>query len=154
MAKRKLSVLLFVVCILLVVCMVCGCSDRDVLNKKTQREIITAFVKLHSNDYYTVTEDEVSLRCYGAFDGVYVIFEDGIWCRTEAVKSEVIAGVRFVYPNGLKMTVYCDGAFYTLSEAYENGILSYDNLLTTQQTYKACNGSLHREDTGYPRPID
>ena len=125
-----------------------------VLDEDIQQEIKTAFYNTYVNKYPDLPFEQLSLRCYGAFDGVYVIFQDGIWDCIDMVTSETIAGVTFVYPDGLHMTVYCDGAFYTLSEAYENGILSYDDLLTTQQTYKACCGSLYSEDRCYPRPID
>ena len=147
MSKRKLSILTLAVCFLLVVSMLCGCNDKDVIHEDTQKEIITAFVNLHSNDTYPVTEDEVSLRCYGVFDGVYVLFVDvESWGYTTAIVEDTIAGVRFIYSCGQKMTVYSDGAFYSIAEAYENGILSYDNMLTAQQTYKAAHEFLYQEE--------
>lgn len=124
------------------------------LDKATQTEIKTAFYNTYKDKYPNLGYEHLSLRCYGAFDGVYVIFEDGIWDCIDVVTSEIIADVIFVYPNGLHMTVYCDGAFYTLSEAYENGILSYENLLMTQLTYKACHGSLYSEDHIHPQPAE
>ena len=114
-----------------------------VLDEATQTEIKTAFYNKYIDKYPNLGYEHLSLRCYGAFDGVYVIFEDGVWDTTCAVTSEVIAGVKFVYADALHMTVYCDGAFYTLAEAYDNGVLSYDNLLATQQIYKACCGSIY-----------
>ncbi|MCH5152103.1 MAG: hypothetical protein J1F65_05560 [Clostridiales bacterium] len=122
-------------------------KDEILLNETTQREIITAFVDLHSKDFYPVAEDEVSLRCFGVFDGVYVLFVDvESWGYTTAIEEDTVAGVRFIYSCGQKMTVYSDGAFYSIAEAYENGILSYDNMLTAQQTYKAAHEFLYTED--------
>ena len=118
------------------------------LDEAVQTEIKTAFYNKYVDKYPDLPFDQLSLRCYGEFDGVYVIFEDRVWDVTDAVSSEVIAGVTFVYPDGLHMTVYCNNAFYKLSEAYENGILSYDNLLVTRDTYKACHGTIHTEEHG------
>ena len=122
-----------------------------ILDEGIQEEIKTAFYNTYVDIYPDLPFEQLSLRCYGAFDGVYVLFEDSVWDVQCAVTSEVIAGVKFVYPDGLHMTVYFNNAFYTLSEAYEHGILTYDNLLTTQETYKVCCGSLQSNDDG-PRP--
>ena len=118
------------------------------LDEAAQTEIKTAFYNKYVDKYPDLAFEQLSLRCYGEFDGVYVIFEDGVWGRITAITSEVIAGVKFIYPDGLQMTVYCNNAFYKLSEAYENGILSYDNILKTQETYKACNINLYINDYG------
>lgn len=105
-----------------------------VLEKEIKQEIKAAFVKEHKNDKYPVKEDEISLRCYGSFDGVYVLFVDvESWAYTDEEWSEVIGDVEFFYGSGQTMTVYSDGVFYSLAEAYENGILSRDNLLTVRQ---------------------
>lgn len=113
------------------------------LDEAKQTEIKTAFYNTYKDKHPDLVFEKLSLRCYGAFDGVYVIFEDGVWGCIAAVTSEVIAGVKFIYADGLHMTVYCDNAFYTISEAYEKNILSYENLLATQENYKACAAYLY-----------
>ena len=125
-----------------------GCTDADAkLSKSTdkttikldteiEKEIIASFVAKHSGDKYPVAEDEVSLRCYGAFDGVYVLFVDVIgWDYTMAIERDVIADVEFIYGSGQKMTAYSTGEFCSLSNAYANNILARDNLLTVQKNY-------------------
>ena len=129
-------------------------EDGIMLNESTQTEIKTAFYNVYKDKHPNLPFDHLSLRCYGAFDGVYVIFEDGVWACMDLVTSEVIAGIIFTYPDSLHMTVYCDGECSTLSEAYENGILSYDDLLTTHDTYKACNGSTFAKDEIWPQEIE
>lgn len=127
------------------------------LEEDKQLEIKTAVYNAYIKDKYeddisydTVLEI-VSFRCYGVFNDVYVLFVDGMFGASQAIKIDVIAGVRFVYVNGLTMFVYSDGAFYEIYEAYANNILSYDNMLTTQQNYKACAISLYREiSNDYP----
>lgn len=113
-------------------------QDRasSVLDEAIEREIIAALVAAHENDRYPVAEDEVSLRCRGAFNGVYVLFVDvDSWDYTTAVYWVVVDDVEFVYPTGQKMTVYYNGSFCSLDEAYENEILSHDDLLTVQLNF-------------------
>ena len=124
------------------------------LSEGEQAEIKDAFYNKYKNKYPDLPFEQLSLRCYGAFDGVYVIFEDGVWSAFCVVTSEVIADVIFTYPDSIHMRVYCDGEFYTMTEAYEKGILSYDNLLATHKTYKACNGSTFSKDKKQPEEIE
>lgn len=124
------------------------------LDVATQIEIVSSFVNAHSQDRYPITEDEISLRCFGAFDGVYVLFVDvESWGYTAAIEVDVIAGVKFIYSSGQKMYVYCNNAFYTILEAYENNILSCDNLLATQETYKAYTEFLYSENDGNEKDL-
>ena len=106
------------------------------IDKETTEEIKAAFIAAHVNDEPPVTEDEISLRCYGVFDNVYVLFVDvESWGYTGAIETDIIADVQFIYSCSQKMTVYSDGTFYSLPDAYENGILSRDELLTLQENY-------------------
>lgn len=115
-----------------------------VLEDAIKREIIAAFVEAHKNDKYPLSEEEISLRCFGAFDGAYVLFVDvkGLDYDT-AIWKEVVADSEFMYSNGQRLTVYFDGSFYTLIEAYENGILSSENLQTAQWNYNLSHNGLH-----------
>ena len=130
MKKNRFTLLVLAMCCLLFIGMLCGCNaypsgsngnedncqDENVFNETVQREIITAYVTMHTQKYYPISEDEVSLRCYGAFDGVYVLFVDvATWAYPAIIKTEEIAGVKFIYSRGQKMQVYSDGAFYTIS---------------------------------------
>ena len=122
-------------------------EEGIVLSKDIQREIVSAFVNAHSKDSYPVAENEISLRCFGSFDGAYVLFIDvASWGYSDAIEVDVISGVKFVYGDGRMMEVYYDGAFYSISEAYEANVLSYDNLLATQETYKAYHEILYTEN--------
>lgn len=142
-----------VVAIILVFCCVVSvlgaCVDKfdsslKNMNETVERKIITDFVAAHSEDVYPVEDKDVSLRVYGAFDGVYVLFVDVAgWAYTEAIKTEIVAGVKFVYSCGQTLEVYFDGAFYSLTTAYENGVISRANLRTVQRTYKRAHSYLY-----------
>lgn len=117
-----------------------GSEEKDetkiVLDKSIEREIIAAVIAAHSDYKYPLNEEDFSLRCFGAFDGVYVLFVDcTMWNYTADVTQVIIDGVEFVYGSGQRLQVYKDGGFYSLTEAFENGILSHDELLTVQKNY-------------------
>lgn len=144
--KKTLMTISLILVFCCFISILAGCVNAPTdLDEAVEGEIIDAFVAVHSQDSYPVTEDEVSLRCYGAFDGVYVLFVDvSGWAYTMAIKNEVIAGVKFVYSCGQTLTVYADGAFYSLSEAYENKILSRQDLKAVQRNYKGDYQYLYR----------
>lgn len=106
------------------------------LDEAIEREIIAAVIAAHSDYKYPLHEEYFSLRCFGAFDGVYVLFVDCTqWGYTADVTQIIVDGVEFVYGSGQRLEVYKDGEFYSLTEAFENGILSHDDLLTVQSNY-------------------
>lgn len=114
------------------------------LDEAIEKEIIAAFVAAHADDKYPVTEDEISLRCCAVFDDVYVLFVDVAgWDYDCAIWHIFVADVEFVYGSGQRMTVYSNGAFYSLSNAYENEILSYDDLITLQKKYQSDHDYLY-----------
>ncbi len=77
-----------------------------------------------------------SYRCYGNFDGVYVIFADKkfkVWEPKTTV--DIVNGLTFVYPNENKLQVCAGGTFYSLSEAFEKKILSAAELAEVHNVY-------------------
>lgn len=135
--KKIIAVLLVAVGLLAL----CACQSEGAgansFSKEKQQEIITAFIAENSDAKYPLKKEDISLRCYGAFDGAYVLFVDVVgWNYTMAIETDVIAGVEFVYSSGQKMTVYYSGKFYTLSEAYDRGVLSLASLRAVQKSYK------------------
>ncbi len=74
-----------------------------------------------AKDYYGV-------RCFGKFDGVYVVMIDGPYFYTSEMRGENVAGYTFTFTSGQRMLVYYEGNFYSLLEAYERGIITKDNV--------------------------
>ncbi len=77
-----------------------------------------------------------SYRCYGNFDGVYVIFADKkfkVW--EPKLTTDIVNGITFVYPNENKLKVCAGGTFYSLSEAFEKNILSAAELAEVHKVY-------------------
>ena len=146
---KKYLIILFsaiLSCLMLFAFSGCGpeLEDQEVpvaLQESTEKEIISAYVASSKDP---VTEEEVSLRCYAVFDGVYVLFVNANWSYAEVVTTDTVAGVKFVYSNAHEMTVYSDGDFYSLSEAYKNNILSKNDLLQLQKNYKSDHEFLYK----------
>lgn len=75
-------------------------------------------------------------RCYGNFDGKYVIFADQKYKVYEPKETtEVVNGLKFVYPNENKLQVCANGTFYSLAEAFEKKILTADDLAEVHKIY-------------------
>ena len=117
------------------------------LGKAIEEEIINSFIVAHSDYKYPINPADISLRCYGAFDGVYAIFVDAsMWEYPANTESEFIAGVQFVYGSEQTMDVYFDGELYSLTSAHNNNILSREELLIIQKNY---NGNNTEEQQDY-----
>lgn len=75
-------------------------------------------------------------RCYGNFDGKYVIFADKRYMEYEPKTTfDVVNGLTFVYPNENKLKVCAKGTFYSLNEAFETKIISEAELNEVYRVY-------------------
>ena len=66
---------------------------------------------------------DLSLRVYAVFDDVCALFVDGPFVSITVVTSETVCGYPFVYSTAHRMHVYHDGQFFTISEAFEMGVI-------------------------------
>ena len=77
-----------------------------------------------------------SFRCYGNFDGRYVIFADKKYMAYEPKTTiDIVNGLTFVYPNENKLKVCANGTFYSLNEAFEKKIISEAELNEVYKIY-------------------
>ena len=95
-------------------------------NSQGKEEIqIAALTDKYGEDYEKKGFDpiDVAVVCYGIFDNAYcvVIWQDAI---DHFKSTEVAVGeYTFEFPSNKVLRVYFEGKFYSLPEAYENGIL-------------------------------
>ena len=142
----KIISTLFLFCCLVSLPVACGvtCGGPPIgLGEAAEKEIIDAFVAAHSQGSHPLTEAEISLRFYGAFDDVYVVLVDTSDAYILPFEKEVIADVEFIYEKGQELTVYTNGAFYSLPDAYKNNILSLQDLKAVQRNYKSDHQHLY-----------
>ena len=154
MKGRTIKFLTLLTGLVLSISLLFGCTNQQDfaaqekidLDETIEKSIISDFVMAHADDQYPPTEDNVSLRCYGAFDDVYVMFIDvADWMYAAVIGKEVVAGVEFVYSYAAHvMEVYSDGKFYSLSEAYKKHILSRSDLKQVQANYIADHEYLYQ----------
>lgn len=94
------------------------------LTYEEQYEIISSYIKDDDESYLKYS---YSVRCYMKADGAYaVMLDSGRWLYTQALRHVDVAGYTFLFPDGQRMYIYKDGKFYTLLEAYQNGVVSRD----------------------------
>lgn len=90
-----------------------------------------------------VSVEDVRLRFMGYFEDAYVLFVDvKDMMYMEVITIEKVAGLTFVYSCSQHMQVWHDGQFYSLKLAYNNGILTQDDLRTLVKDYYAAYPNL------------
>jgi hypothetical protein len=98
----------------------------------TQHSIKYAYCE----DAKDITADEVSLRVFGVFEDVYVIFVDvSSYGYPTVIVSEMVGEYAFWYSSGHTMEVFHDGSFYSLQEAFDTDLLTTDDLQTVFDNY-------------------
>lgn len=102
------------------------------LNEAETKEIKAAYMKMYP--YPRLTENNIKLRCFGSFKGVYVLFVDEADAQyADVLCYETVSGVEFVYSNTQFLTVYFKGEFCSLTEAFAKGLLTHEELLIVQK---------------------
>ena len=81
----------------------------------------TQFGHLIEWEAYFPTHD----RFYGDFGTCVVILSPGVATAQHTIE---VAGYAFTYSNSFVLYVYADGAFYKIQEAYDNGIVTQEQI--------------------------
>ena len=105
-------------------------------NFEEHRTIIEEFAS-----QYRTEARKVTYHCYGEFDGTHAMLchsED--WGYPAAIWHDCADGVYYHFGHGDSFYVYHDGGFYTLQEAFDNGWLTHENLLTVRDNYMPDGG--------------
>lgn len=97
-------------------------------------------------DKIGMTEEEVTVKCYGEFGDVHVVML--ICGDTAAVEGEeTVDGVDFHYNYaGYPLTAWQDDRFYSLQEAFDNGILTHEDLVNVRENHKAAYGFMYESE--------
>lgn len=95
-----------------------------------------------NNKKYYNSPDQVKIEaCYGIFDDAYCIM---ITCARfmhfDAMTELQVGEYTFVFSSSNTMRVYCNGEFYGLKQAYENGILDDAELELLYNYYMKTRG--------------
>ena len=123
-----------------IACCLFGCSDgKDNSDKNAntpppvtdeqlteeEREIKSAFAAKHN-----VPFDTVHYTSYGEYNGAHalMITADDIGYGA-VITYDIVGGITLTYSDSHTMDVYYEGEFYSLSVAYETGLLTKDDLI-------------------------
>lgn len=116
----RLLTLLLVVCSIAVIFSACNSNDHD--------KITADYAKLKNVD-----KAEIDFTCYAEFDGTHVLMLN--WDYPDALSEEIVHGVVFRHNQIKTFDVYNKGEFYSLQEAFNNGLLTHNNLVTLRDRY-------------------
>ena len=122
--KRLLKIISLILVLFCVVSIFVACSEKE------HAKITTDYAKLHN-----VEEKYVDFICYGEFHGTHVVMFNEI--ALQVLTSETVDGVTFNYPTSLHLTAYNNGNFYSLQEAFDNGLLTHGNLVTLRNKFNS-----------------
>ena len=127
-------------------------ADRDTLTKPDltdiEREIIEAMwakYKKNAAPYYsinTINLDRFFFQCGDVYALFVIDFKAPGLMHTE----EFIGEYEFRYSNTLSLSVYHDGEFTSLADAYASGIISDDELKTVWEAYQAKYPGIYESD--------
>ena len=111
--------------------------------------------KENNKEYYN-SPDQVKIEaCYGIFDDAYCIM---ITCsgfmHFDAMTELQVGEYTFVFSSSTTMRVYCNGEFYGLKQAYENGILDDTELESLHYYYKKSEMEHYLKTTYFRRTYD
>lgn len=95
--------------------------------------------KYAANTQYTT--GDLTVNYFAQYGQAHVGFNNGILIYTQAITTEEVAGVTFRYSTGQKLQMYFEGELMSLSEAYDRGILSREDLLAIHNAYTPKNDS-------------
>lgn len=124
-------------------------ADRDTLTNpdlsEIEIEIITAMWEKYKSaalnnpiTFYTI--NDISLEEFFEPCGdAYVLFVTDFMPRGDMLTKETVADCEFRYVSTQRLSVYCDGEFYSLQNAYTAGVVTGEEIRTVWEAYKAQN---------------
>lgn len=134
---RKLCTVLAVVFLIV---LFFGCSTQpeevDDMTPEMAQEIRQAYFdhRVKEPSKY-VSVDDVWVVCIDVYHGAYAIYIGGLSFSPGWGETRVIDGVSFYFTDSKCPKIYKDGEFYGVERAYEEGILTKEDLLDLQQEY-------------------
>ncbi|MCH5163992.1 MAG: hypothetical protein J1F36_03160 [Clostridiales bacterium] len=92
-----------------------------------------------------VKASNVSYKVYGEFDGTYVLMIDVEGANySDSLHNLTVDGVDFHFTQIRTFDVYRNGEFCTLTEAFNRGLLTHENLLTVRSNHRADYEQLYK----------
>ena len=127
MKGKKIRIICLLAFVILACFTICSCSSKA-LSKQEEQAIVETYI-LEYNEQAEV-DSVVVEHFFGRFNNALVVLmKDEMRGDTGVMTDREVAGVTFTYPySNREITVFINNAFVTLQQAYEDGLLSKDNL--------------------------
>lgn len=148
---RMLSVLLTVMLIFSLVSCDNSNGNDDTLSEELETEIREAYLDWIPNSSAIINQIHIK-HFFCEYNGAYAVYIVGGIAYYYSVTTEIVGGVRFVYPDSNRIRVYFNGEFFTLTQAYEQKILSKRNLRKIADIYYDIYSELKDYDGGILSP--
>lgn len=97
-------------------------------NNDEHNEIAAAYAK-----QLNVDKSEIDFTCFLEIEGTHILMFNTLY--PDALSEETVDGVVFHHDQVKTFDVYNNGIFYSLQEAFNNGLVSHENLLTLRDLY-------------------
>lgn len=125
------------------------------LEKPTAEDTVLQMLRGAYYDTHLMAPDsrpeDIEVDLYAVFDDVYVaIFDDPYAGSIEMDVSQKIGNVIFFYSSPPFLTVFYDGIFINLEDAYESGLLSDEEIWSLFELYRQQNWQLYYPDADPP----
>lgn len=108
---------------------------RDLIDLPKDVQIMIVGEDTYNSDPYqeAIRTDARTHTVYGEFDGVYVLFPNAF--ATMAPYVESVNGLQFCYTTSNTLHAYTANGVFTLTEAFETGILTAEQLQEVYDNY-------------------
>ena len=141
--KRLLVIVCAVIAVLIAVIVISVNSgpDGEHLPILVKWEIETAWSKQLDRPFEQWFDSSTfrGVRYYGEYNGYHILFDDtGI--RMMVYGGTTIAGEEFEHSTPFDLYAYKDGVFLTLAEAYEQGLISKEQIALIAE----CHRNIHK----------
>jgi len=145
--KKIVSVLIAVVAAVGLCFGVAGCKDENA--NLTEQERLELNIRKDYVIFHELKKEEISYKdviideyCgeYNNAHAVYITVTKFFYFGME--HEETVDGIKFVYPVINTITVYKDKSFYSLQEAFDNGLINHENLVKIAEKHYEYEPSL------------
>lgn len=153
MRRKAISVISAILCSL-VLCgsavLFIGCAGEepnpyaDFVPSQMPEEVVDDYLQVYIDKYgygngnLNISDEIIDgFLYYGEYNGAHIIYPYRLMAVLFMAKDDVAEGFVFHFPDSMFLDVFYVDKVYRLQEAYDAGILSYDDLHTIYLKYTA-----------------
>ncbi len=117
----------------------------EVESSDLDAQIKAAFQEKYDITDRGVSTDDLTVLYVAEYDGAYAVYVNGWFEYNQAICSDTINGLEFWYATSQKMLIYQDGTLYSLTAAFDQGVLDADAVASLYEIHRQSHSSLYPE---------